>query len=110
MKYVNTLEEAEELIGIIDNNIIVHVIEDIAILRYSYGIDNLHNGEGGKGGCVVIINHYDEMNELYSRFEYLESFEPEIEEYIMGNDGKKYGHLLFVYSMDFSISVYIINA
>jgi len=105
MKYINTLEEAEQLVGRIDNKVAVSIIKEVTILTYCYNLDDLRKNEN-EGGSIIILENASEMENVKRAFVHLNTIPPEYEERIKSHDGKEYLHSLYIYSNDYAISVY----
>lgn len=103
MKYINNLDEAINLYGKIDKQIVGNIIHDVSILTHCYGLNDLNCG---KGGCVILTFHLDDFKLIEKDFKFFATLAPEFEDEIICEDGSKWTHLLFLYTDDFAISIY----
>lgn len=105
MKYINTLDEANEVLQK-DKSLGEKVLFEVSALLQSYGLKTLDDGKCTYGGCVLILC-FDELTSAINQFQYLDLNTPEVNELFRCDDGSICIHLVFIESTDYAISIYI---
>ena len=105
VRYVDTIEEAKKVFEE-DEVLGEFVKKDVETLTSTYKLEKLNHGKCTYGGCVMILK-FDELDEVEHQFQGLDYTLPEFVDIFVCDDGTIAFHLLYIYSTDYSLSIYV---